>query len=219
MSTYSSNGTLTHKSGTLRYTLHQTASETLLKGGIQAAVVCPDGVDPNEWIAVHTIDFYNDIIMIYNSVKEECTVYSCPVMSAGKVYEFLWTDKYKYRKPTRLPAHTYIEYLVSWVLGLLQDDSLFPTEPNVPFPRDYLDKVKNIFRRILRVYEHIYYSHISLLRHLSLLDQFQFSLCHFIFFADQFDLVTSQNFRPLQDFLNQFAPNLRCFWNSKNPHF
>lgn len=58
-------------------------------------MVCPDGVDPNEWIAVHSIcttlssflaiDFYNDIIMIYNSVKEECTVYSCPVMSAGKV--------------------------------------------------------------------------------------------------------------------------------------
>ena len=64
---------------------------------------------------------------------------------------------------------------------------------------------------MLRVYEHIYYSHISLLRHLNLLDQFQFSLCHFIFFVDQFNLVSSQNFRPLHDFLNQFAPNLRCF--------
>ena len=31
MNTYSTNGTLTHKSGTLRYTLHKTASETLEK--------------------------------------------------------------------------------------------------------------------------------------------------------------------------------------------
>ena len=65
-------------------------------------------------------------------------------MSAGKVlvfdegvitrYEFLWTDKYKYRKPTRLPAQTYIQYLMSWISGLLQDDSLFPTEPSMSLP-------------------------------------------------------------------------------------
>ena len=94
-------------------------------------MVCPDGVDPDE---------YNDITLIYSVVKDECTTYSCPVMSAGKVsvfdeevrnsYEFLWTDKYKYRKPTRLPAQTYIENLMSWILSLLQDDSLFPTEPS-----------------------------------------------------------------------------------------
>ena len=40
-------------------------------------MVCPEGVDPNEWIAVHSI--------CPTLLKDECTTYSCPVMSAGKV--------------------------------------------------------------------------------------------------------------------------------------
>lgn len=66
------------------------------RGGIQAAVVCPEDVDPNEWIAVHgrsccwclcvAIDFYNDINIIFGVVQEECTNYSCPIMSAGEKY-------------------------------------------------------------------------------------------------------------------------------------
>lgn len=46
-------------------------------------------------------------------------------------YEFLWTDKYKYRKPTRLPAKVYIDYLMNWIVHLIEDVNLFPVEPSI----------------------------------------------------------------------------------------
>lgn len=68
------------------------------RGGIEKAVICPDDVDPNEWIAVHSrfvarasllaIDFYNDVNILFGVVQEECTTYSCPIMSAGEKYCF-----------------------------------------------------------------------------------------------------------------------------------
>jgi len=58
------NGLVSYESGSIRDTIHQTISDTLRKWdvwwhhnntrkGIDAAVICPEGIDPNEWIAVH----------------------------------------------------------------------------------------------------------------------------------------------------------------------
>ena len=43
-------------------------------------------------------------------------------------YEFLWSDKYMYRKPTRLHAKMYIEILMNWIVSLLEDETLFPVD-------------------------------------------------------------------------------------------
>lgn len=34
---------------------------------------------------------------------------SCPKMSGGSKYEYLWADGVKYRKPVPLPAPKYVE--------------------------------------------------------------------------------------------------------------
>ena len=58
------NGMLTCKNDSLRYALYQQANATIEKQvkwkftnfvrfGIELAVICPDGVDEDEWIAVH----------------------------------------------------------------------------------------------------------------------------------------------------------------------
>ena len=47
----------------------------------------PDGEDINEWVAVNTVDFFNQINMLYGTITEFCTEQSCPVMSAGPKYE------------------------------------------------------------------------------------------------------------------------------------
>lgn len=95
-----------HKKGTLRDSLHKRATETLtrfvhilfvhcFREGIANAVICPEDVDCNEWIAVHgrelaakltplAVDFYNDIAVLYGVVHDECTAETCPFMSAGE---------------------------------------------------------------------------------------------------------------------------------------
>ena len=51
------------------------------------AVMLPEGEDLNEWVAVNTVDFFNQINMLYGTITEFCTEQSCPVMSAGPKYE------------------------------------------------------------------------------------------------------------------------------------
>ena len=48
------------RSDPLGYGLKQIAKMTLGSGNMQLAVELPDGEDLNEWLAVNTIEFYNE---------------------------------------------------------------------------------------------------------------------------------------------------------------
>ena len=56
------------------------------------------------------IDFspFYSINLIYGTVCEQCTDTSCPTMSGGPKYEYLWQDGQKYKKPVHLPANQVI---------------------------------------------------------------------------------------------------------------
>jgi MOB kinase activator 1 len=40
-------------------------------------------LDLNEWLAVNTIEFYNEISLLFGTLMEYCVPETCPVMSAG----------------------------------------------------------------------------------------------------------------------------------------
>ena len=50
-----------HKTGTKRYELHKHAQATLGAGNLHDAVTLPEGEDANEWLAVNTVDFFNEM--------------------------------------------------------------------------------------------------------------------------------------------------------------
>lgn len=76
--------------------------------------------------AVHVVDFFNRINLIYGTVSEYCTEESCKTMSGGSRYEYLWADGDKYKKPTKLPAPRYIELLMDWIESQINNEELFP---------------------------------------------------------------------------------------------
>ena len=92
------------------YGLKQIAKMTLGSGNIDLAVELPKGEDLNEWLAVNTIEFYNDINLLYGMLVEFCTKESCPVMSAGPKYEYLWADGSNVKTPMKVSAGEYIEF-------------------------------------------------------------------------------------------------------------
>ena len=76
-------------------------------------VKLPKGEDFNDWLAVHVVDFFNRldlncqhhrkkwkidslslpfdrINLIYGTVCEQCSKESCPTMSGGAKFEYLW---------------------------------------------------------------------------------------------------------------------------------
>uniref|UniRef100_A0A8C8AZ10 MOB kinase activator 3C n=1 Tax=Otus sunia TaxID=257818 RepID=A0A8C8AZ10_9STRI len=114
--------------GTQRFELYKKAQASLKSGlDLKAVVQLPPGESINDWIAVHVVDFFNRINLIYGTMSEYCTEKSCPIMSGGLKYEYRWQDDSKYKKPTKLPAPQYMCMLMDWIEMLINNEDIFPT--------------------------------------------------------------------------------------------
>ncbi|KAF8760940.1 DNA polymerase [Rhizoctonia solani] len=183
--------------GTKQYQLRKYAEATLGSGNLRLAVVLPEGEDLNEWLAVHTVDFFNHLNMLYGTVTEFCTPQQCPIMSAGPRYEYLWEDGVTYKKPTKLSAPDYVDALMNWVQSLLDDEKVFPNKIGVPFPKNFQSTVKTIVRRLFRVYAHLYSHHFEQISALGIEAHLNTSYRHFFLFINEFDLVDKKELVPL----------------------
>ncbi|KAL5281135.1 MOB3B family protein [Megaselia abdita] len=115
------------KAGTIRYSLHKQAQASLQSGvNLRQVVKLPEGESLGDWQAVHVVDFFNRINLIHGTVAENCTDVTCPTMSGGPRYEYLWADGDTFKKPTSLPAPRYIELLMDWIESQINNDSVFP---------------------------------------------------------------------------------------------
>ncbi len=159
---------------------------TLGSGNMQLAVELPAGEDLNEWLAVNTIEFYNEINVLYGILTEFCTAESCPTMSAGPKYEYLWADGHNVKTPLKVSASEYIDFLMTWVENQLNNEKIFPCAIGVPFPKNFVAIIKVIFKRLFRVYAHIYHTHFQHIMLLSAETHLNTCFKHFIYFIDQF---------------------------------
>ncbi|KAJ7401425.1 deoxycytidine kinase [Pitangus sulphuratus] len=176
--------------GSHQYELLKHAEATLGSGNLRMAVMLPEGEDLNEWVAVNTVDFFNQINMLYGTITDFCTEESCPVMSAGPKYEYHWADGTNIKKPIKCSAPKYIDYLMTWVQDQLDDETLFPSKIGVPFPKNFMSVAKTILKRLFRVYAHIYHQHFDPVIQLQEEAHLNTSFKHFIFFVQE--LTTSQ---------------------------
>eukprot|EP00299_Pterocystis_sp_00344_P007762 c2666_g1_i2.p1 GENE.c2666_g1_i2~~c2666_g1_i2.p1 ORF type:complete len:128 (+),score=26.67 c2666_g1_i2:350-733(+) len=126
-------------------------------------------------------------------------------MSAGPRYEYLWADGKEFKKPTVVSAPRYVDLLMTWVQNQLDDQQLFPSEVGVPFPRNYDKVVKNIFKRLFRVYAHIYYSHFNEIANLGAEAHLNTCFKHFVFFVQEFALVDKNELAPLQTLIDDLC--------------
>ena len=125
-----------HRVGTKRYELHKYAQATLGTGNLHDAVTLPEGEDQSEWLAVNTVDFFNEINLLYGVIAEFCTDTDCPIMCAGPKFEYMWADGVTIKKPITVSAPRYVDFLMQWVQNQLDDETLFPTELGImPRPR------------------------------------------------------------------------------------
>jgi MOB kinase activator 1 len=187
--------------------MQQIAVKTLGTGVLQLAVQLPQGEDLNEWLALNTLDFYNEVRVIYSTISEVCTELRCPKMSAGPKFEYLWVDGVT--TPEHLSAPAYIESLMNWVEEKLDDEELFPAYEGRPFSHAFVPTIRVIFKRLFRVYAHMYHSHFLHLVTLGLVCHLNTSFKHFLFFIEQFKLVSEDELVPLEKLVQQFRERSR----------
>lgn len=193
--------------GTLRYDLHKRANASLHSGiDLKQVVKLPSDEELNDWIAVHVVDFFNRINIIYGVVSEFCTDESCPTMSGGPKYEYHWCDGNAYKKPTKLTASKYISHLMDWVEKQINNEELFPVTVGVPFPKNYTATVRKILSRLYRVFVHIYIHHFDKLVGLGAEPHINTCYKHFYYFVSEFDLIEKRELEPLRQLTETLCP-------------
>ncbi|BHF72589.1 MOB kinase activator 3A [Sparganum proliferum] len=185
---------------TIRYHLHKQAEASLSAGvDLREAVKKPADEELNDWIAVHVVDFYNRINLIYGTICDRCTAETCPRMTGGKKFEYHWRDNNRYRKPTPVSAPEYIGLLMDWIDEQINDPVLFPTSMDVPFPKNYRSAVKKIMSRLYRVFVHVYIHHFDRLMEIGAEAHVNVCYKHFYYFVTYFDLIDPKELEPLRE--------------------
>jgi len=201
------NGTVEHKEkmrkkrlnkDSARYTLKQSLKKSLGNGALmKEAVKLPNGEDHDEWIAMNTTEIYNTTNLCFGFVSDFCTPKSCPQMTAGAKFTYLWQDKDKYTKPTSMAACEYVDLLMSWAKKILDNDTIFVNSGK--FPKTFLHAVTKIWKRLARVYFHIYYHHWDGVETLKAEPHVNTCFKHYYYFAKEFGLVNDDDLAPLTD--------------------
>ncbi|CAH2354547.1 DBF2 kinase activator protein Mob1p [[Candida] railenensis] len=176
------------------------------------AVKLPQDEDLNEWLAVHSVDFYNQINMLYGAITEFCSPITCPRMIATEEYEYLWQESNSSasgssgsispKRPVSLPASEYIENLMNWIQNFFDNDNIFPSKVGAPFPSQFQALIKTIFKRLFRIYAHIYCHHFHEISELGLQSHLNTSLKHFVLFSNEFSLISTKDYGPLDDLVD-----------------
>ena len=88
-----------------------------------------------------------------------------------------------------------------WAENTISNQEIFPTEKQVRFPKHFVSTIKTIFKRLFRVYAHIYHSHFTEVMKLAMGEHLNTSFKHFVFFIDQFSLVSDKEMAPLLELI------------------
>lgn len=121
-------------------------------------------------------------------------------MSAGQRYEYLWADPTPSksvsktgapvaREPLKMSAPEYVDTLMTYIQGRIDDEATFPSRIGAPFPKGFIGVVKTIWRRLFRVYAHVYCEHFSVIVGLGLESHLNTSFKHFVLFAKEFEYL------------------------------
>jgi MOB kinase activator 1 len=135
-------------------------------------------------------------------------------------FEYLWQDSENYKRPTKMPAPTYIEHLMGWVQSNIDNEAVFPSRigmramlpfatlpvnsfTGVPFPKSFPSMIRQVFKRMYRVYAHIYCHHYPVVRELGLEAHLNTSFKHYVLFIDEHNLASGKDFwGPLGDLVD-----------------
>eukprot|EP00656_Telonema_subtile_P041282 TRINITY_DN463_c0_g3_i1.p1 TRINITY_DN463_c0_g3~~TRINITY_DN463_c0_g3_i1.p1 ORF type:complete len:222 (-),score=67.38 TRINITY_DN463_c0_g3_i1:120-785(-) len=197
--------------GTHKYEIHKYAKTTLGILDLREAIRLPEETILHDWLAVHAQDFFNQIMMVHGLIESRMTEEAFPEMSAGHVASYLWQDPMsdEFKKPTQVSAAKYCECLFLWVERQLDDKNIFPNS-GAYNEEPFMAAVKNIFKRMFRVYAHLYYSHYEYVCSIGADAHINTCFKHFILFANEFNLIAEKELKPLEELIHNLLSNHEC---------
>lgn len=185
--------------------------DTLRVGDLRLTVRKPEAEKLGEWLTTNSVEIYKEIEFIYGVLIDYCTKESCPSMTAGRRFEYLWADGVKYIKPVKLAAPDYVQHLMSWVEKMLEPYvSRRKLTKSGKFVDESWKKVfKFVFKRLFRVYAHIYHSHMKIIDELKVQKHLNTSFKRFVLFVDEFNIVSLDYMEPLASIVRKILGTVK----------
>lgn len=117
-------------------------SNLIVKGNFMTLAAKPKLVDEGEWLAHQVVEQYRlleqmiDMIKVTDERTQQpiCNPQVCPTMSASG-HTYTWLDNKK--NPIKIPAIQYINLVQKWIVGKINDPSIFPTDTSNLTPSNY----------------------------------------------------------------------------------
>ncbi|MES1907192.1 MAG: hypothetical protein MHM6MM_000357 [Cercozoa sp. M6MM] len=190
-----------HREGSRHAQLHSRAQESLRSMEYRQAVKVPQGASQSVWIATHVVDFFNSVSILFGAVLDSCTDTSCPVMRAGKRFEYVLPPHSVQGHGTgsedgRVSARSYITY---WMLRIEEQMKRGDFDD-----KDASDKiVLSAFARFFRIFAHLFHHHFNIFVELEAQEHLEKSFKHFYFFCSEFKLLNEREQRPLRDLIER----------------
>jgi len=161
-----------------------------------------------DWLILNTRDFYSLFQNFFLAeIRKDCTEKTCPRMSAGPTYEYLWAEGACRKNPTHLPAFVYIQRVCLWAehaIRMLQNS--LPTDKRAAYKKTY-GVCSRVWGRTIRILMHIYRHHWDFVVQKGLDDFLDQNTKHFVMFALKYKLITRiELINPIVHILLNFLP-------------
>ncbi|KAF6027966.1 hypothetical protein EB796_013717 [Bugula neritina] len=168
-------------------TIHHHIPNLDLPYSLEELVALPYGFAQEEWLAWHTISFFEQLNTLIGVVSHSCTASTCPAMTAPGNVSYSWVDDKG--KKSKCSAPQYIDYITTYINKNVNDHSIFPTKHGEEFPPNFLSIVQKIHRYMFHALAHIYYAHYHQVVLLKLHGHLNTFFAHFMLFNWTFKLI------------------------------
>lgn len=143
-----------------------------------------------EWVAMNTIDFYNEVQLLYS------------ICALQHFEEFKGLNQgfppgFVYRFPGKeiINGAQYVEEVISWIEEVMEDGKIFPELADDDFPEDFLDVHMNkVYTRIVRIFAIMYTKCFKLFKEIDAVKALNYGFKHVFYYVNRFDLVREKEY-------------------------
>eukprot|EP00924_Labyrinthula_sp_SR-Ha-C_P006627 maker-scaffold_29-snap-gene-0.48-mRNA-1 protein AED:0.23 eAED:0.23 QI:118/1/1/1/0/0/3/208/261 len=216
------------------------SKSSLLTRSMYLAVVLPekplyyvedpnqDEMDINEWLAENTVEFHNEVQILYGVLATDNEAWAdlCQqsVQKLGLGYprnvKYMWKSS-RETLPKELPVDVYVDHVIIWANSQIENEDIFPTDEEIPFPENFQKHLKKIYQRIFRIYA-IMYSNKCLRERKDVENNLEVCFKHFLFFVWKWELIDSKEWKCVEHLVrplrNKFFKDQELYLKQQLPY-
>lgn len=122
----------------------------------------------------------------------------------------MWCDGITFVNPISIPARTYMKFCLLWSQKQLKDPAIIASTPNAHYSANSISTWKMMYRRLLRVYAHLYINHKDDFDKIGSLGQvLQCMIRRFLLYGIESGLASKRELLPVKGILKKIQREFR----------